>query len=145
MTVTAAGALRAGALKRPSIRRRGGRRARLDRRTLLGMISLIIVFSVILFGAVAYIGTAGQGKFLFGGQGEALPVDEAPARRIASILLVPWSGKTCEERRFDNHTGRIVSEEHINCEAKIPELNAAFLGDQEVRARMTAIINAFRR
>ena len=142
---TTLSALRGGRLKPPPGRDRRGA-ARAERlRTAIGIIGLIGLFSLILFTAVAYIGTVGRRNFLFWAQTEPLPPDAAAARRHGSIVLVPWSGKKCEERLFDNLTGNIGSESIVDCDLRLAPLDAAAAETPDKDARTRAILNAFKR
>ncbi len=108
---------------------RNGRRAGYSRgrgrRTLIQAMSFVGLFALILIAGADYMGIGGtvvlRGSLLGAGERSPPPPD-GKAFRIGSIVVVPWSGKTCEERQFDNHTGRIVGDALVNCEARLQQL-----------------------
>jgi len=63
--------------------------------------------------------------------------------RVGSILFVPWSGDRCEQRRFDNATGQMLSTGFIKCEAQGDTTLPGWAHDNTTR--MTAILNAFKK
>ena len=142
--------------KRPA-RRAGVLRGR-RLRTSIEVASLVGVFALVLFAGAGYMvmggftGRAGSGGLIGAGDGGPPPTD-GQAFRIGSILLMPPSGKICEERHFDNHTGRIVADAMINCEAKLLQQmgvplaeaseQAGDKGDKKVRMR--AVLGTFKR
>ncbi len=72
--------------------------------------------------------------------------DGEQAHRIASILFVPTRGDTCEKRRFDNSTGRVVFGGYVDCKNELAQAepaSASELRDNTVRIR--AILNAFKK
>jgi hypothetical protein len=103
-------------------RRRAGYSRGRGRRTLVQAMIFVGLFALILLAGADYMGIGGtavlRGSLL--GTGErGPPPPDGKAFRIGSIVVVPWSGKTCEERQFDNHTGRIVADAMVNCEARL--------------------------
>jgi hypothetical protein len=60
-----------------------------------------------------------------------------------------WSSPTkkggCEERRFDNHSGRIVSSNYVDCEARLADERDSTPSENMRAERMRAILGAFRR
>ena len=68
--------------------------------------------------------------------------DEA-AHRVASILLGSQSKGRCEERRFDNQTGKIVSMNFVDCDARLDRDTAS--SDSTNQERMRRILGAFRK
>src|SRR5437016_9638008 len=65
--------------------------------------------------------------------------------RVASIVVETDSKGRCEERRFDNRTGRIVSSNYVDCDARLtPERDTA-PSENLSAERMRAIFGAFRR
>jgi hypothetical protein len=74
----------------------------------------------------------------------ASPGDEA-AHRVASIVLGTQKQGRCEERRFDNRTGKIVSMNFVDCEARLaPERDTA-ASDSTNQERIRRILGAFRK
>lgn len=142
-------------------RRRPPRRAGLPRRrrlrTSIEAASLIAVFALFLFAGASYmviggfVGSAGSAG-VYGAGADANPaLKDGQAFRVGSILLMPPSGKICEERQFDNHTGRIVADAMINCEVKLLQLMGAPLAELEAdqsgesKSRMRAVLGTFKR
>ena len=81
------------------------------------------------------------------GSGDGLSVSESPhdkaAHRLGSILFVPNRSALCEERRFDNVTGKIISSDMTDCEARLEhELQAAA---ESKFGRMQGILNGFKK
>lgn len=125
------------------VKRRFRRRAQRGRglRTFVQAVSVAGAFSLILLAGAGYLG--GAGGWWFGGEP---PPQDPQAFRLGSIVLVPWSGKMCEERQFDNLTGRIVADGLINCESKLwPAPVPISTRAPEKDARMRAIFGAFQR
>ena len=65
------------------------------------------------------------------------------AHRVASIVVESEGG--CEERRFDNHSGRIVSSNYVDCEARLADERDSTPSENMRAERMRAILGAFRR
>ncbi|MFN3659530.1 MAG: hypothetical protein ACK4UO_19970 [Pseudolabrys sp.] len=111
-------------------------------RTLVEVVSLAGVFALIAMAGLGYMGVAG--KWL-GRGGEPSPVQDPASFRLGSILVVPFSGRICEERQFDNMTGRIVADAQVKCESRLdphfPTAEEAITKD----ARMRAIFDTFKR
>lgn len=104
---------------------------------------------LIVIGAAGYFTGA---RYLSHQAAAEAPVAGASAyerrqHRLASILFVPWTGvTTCEERRFDNSTGRIVSEAPVDCDFLTPQSRInppSRTVDNTVRMR--AILDAFKK
>jgi hypothetical protein len=142
---------------------RDRRRARYSRgrglRTLVQAMSFVGVFALILLAGADYLGIGGtallRGKLLGAGDSGPPPPD-GKAFRIGSIVVVPWSGKVCEERQFDNHTGRIVGDAMVNCEARLqanlqaqmappPQDSASGGQTAEKQDRMRSVLGGFKR
>lgn len=67
------------------------------------------------------------------------------ASRVASIVLETEKKGRCEERRFDNRTGKMVSANYVNCDARLePERNTA-PSENINRERIRAILGAFKK
>lgn len=70
--------------------------------------------------------------------------------RLGSILFVPWTGaNTCEERRFDNLTGRILFDGLVECEFVTPQEDGTPVRQTadsvDKSARMRAILEGFKK
>jgi len=83
----------------------------------------------------------------------AAPVAAAAAQqpdkwshRVGSILFIPWSGDICEQRRFDNATGQMLSSGFVKCEEALARDNLNAPGwSRDNTTRITAILNAFKK
>jgi hypothetical protein len=112
---------------------------------------VVIPFLLLFIGAAGYIsGTRYYSRAsnpAAAGQRESQPRDDIEQHRLASILFVPWTGvTTCDERRFDNVTGQIVSDGIVNCDFLTPQVSVnppARTSDNTVRMR--AILDAFKK
>ena len=128
---------------------------------MLEAASLAIPFLLLLFiGTAGYIGSARYFSRIPSatpaaapsGQSETQHPSDLNRHRVGSILFVPWTGtSTCEQRRFDNLTGRIVSDGVVDCEFPPPQEGGNTqlrLSDEQVvdgHARMRAILEAFKK
>ena len=65
--------------------------------------------------------------------------------RVASIVVETDSKGRCEERRFDNRTGRIVSSNLIDCDARLAAERDAAPSENLSAERMRSIFGAFNR
>jgi hypothetical protein len=71
-------------------------------------------------------------------QGEA-------AHRTASIVMETGNKGRCEERQFDNRTGKIVSSNTVDCDARLAPERDAIPSENLSSERMRAIYGAFRK
>lgn len=67
------------------------------------------------------------------------------AHRVASIVVETGKKGRCEERRFDNRSGRIVSSNYVDCEARLADERDTTPSANMSAERMRAILGAFRR
>lgn len=67
------------------------------------------------------------------------------AHRVASIVVETGKKGRCEERRFDNRSGRIVSSNYVDCEARLADERDTTPSENMSAKRMRAILGAFRR
>jgi hypothetical protein len=67
------------------------------------------------------------------------------AHRVASIVVESSKKGRCEERRFDNRSGRIVSSNYVDCEARLADERDTTPSENMSAERMRAILGAFRR
>jgi hypothetical protein len=67
------------------------------------------------------------------------------AHRVASIVVETNRKGRCEERRFDNRTGRIVSSSLVDCEERLADERDSTPSENLSAERMRAILGAFRR
>ena len=71
-------------------------------------------------------------------QGEA-------AHRTASIVMETGNTGRCEERQFDNRTGKIVSSNTVDCDARLAPERDAIPSENLSGERMRAIHGTFRK
>jgi hypothetical protein len=143
-------------LRKGAYRRTDRHAKRRLRRNLVEGVSVagFIIFAIIT--VLAYMdGTTGYGKSLrhlvdvASHKNNSNPANSAQgsglaSHRVGSILL-PANNSDCEERSFDNLTGRIVSEKLVNCEEAIVARERAQAGALQPEDRMRAITGAFKR
>ena len=67
------------------------------------------------------------------------------AHRVASIVVETDKKGRCEERRFDNRSGRIVSSNYVDCVARLADERDTTPSENMSAERMRAILGAFRR
>jgi len=133
-------------------RRRTKRRSRSPERlrAAIAAVSLAVIFLVGYF--------AGTQSYFFDFTRAAVTTPAAVAavtqqqqqdkwsHRIGSILFVPWSGDTCEQRRFDNATGQMLSTGFVKCEEILAQDNLNVPGwTHDNTTRISAILNAFKK
>jgi hypothetical protein len=67
------------------------------------------------------------------------------AHRVASIVVETDRKGRCEERSFDNRTGRIVSSNFVDCEARLASERDMTPSENLSAERMRAILGAFKK
>jgi hypothetical protein len=67
------------------------------------------------------------------------------ASRVASIVLETEKKGRCEERRFDNRTGKMVSANYVDCDARLEPERDTTPSDNINRERIRAILGAFKK
>ena len=67
------------------------------------------------------------------------------ASRVASIVIETDKKGRCEERRFDNRTGKMVSANYVNCDARLEPERDSTPSENINRERIRAILGAFKR
>ena len=67
------------------------------------------------------------------------------AHRVASIVVETDNKGRCEERRFDNRTGKIVSSNYVDCDARLAPERDTTPSEATSAERMRAILGAFKR
>ena len=67
------------------------------------------------------------------------------AHRVASIVVETDSKGRCEERRFDNRTGKIVSSNFVDCDARLASERDTTPSENLSAERMRAILGAFKK
>jgi len=67
------------------------------------------------------------------------------ASRVASIVVETDKKGRCEERRFDNRTGKMVSANYVNCDARLEPERDTTPSENINRERIRAILGAFKK
>jgi hypothetical protein len=67
------------------------------------------------------------------------------AHREASIVVETNKKGRCEERRFDNRTGKIVSSNYVDCDARLADERDTTPSENISAERMRAILGAFKK
>jgi hypothetical protein len=67
------------------------------------------------------------------------------ASRVASIVIETDKKGRCEERRFDNRTGKMVSANYVNCDARLEPERDNTPSENINRERIRAILGAFKK
>ena len=67
------------------------------------------------------------------------------AHRVASIVVETDRKGRCEERSFDNRTGRIVSSNFVDCDARLASERDTTPSENLSAERMRSILGAFRK
>jgi len=67
------------------------------------------------------------------------------AHRVASIVVETDKKGRCEERRFDNRTGKMVSANYVDCDARLEPERDTTPSDKINSERIRAILGAFKK
>jgi hypothetical protein len=67
------------------------------------------------------------------------------ASRVASVVLETEKKGRCEERRFDNRTGKMVSAAFVDCDARLESERDTKPSEHINRERIRAILGAFKK
>jgi len=67
------------------------------------------------------------------------------AHRVASIVVETDRKGRCEERSFDNRTGRIVSSNFVDCDARLASERDTTPSENLSAERMRSILGAFKK
>jgi len=67
------------------------------------------------------------------------------ANRVASIVVETDKKGRCEERRFDNRTGKMVSANYVDCDARLEPERDTTSSDKINSERIRAILGAFKK
>ena len=67
------------------------------------------------------------------------------ASRVASIVIETDKKGRCEERRFDNRTGKMVSANYVDCDARLEPERDTTPSENINRERIRAILGAFKK
>jgi hypothetical protein len=118
-----------------------GRRALIVTTILTG-----IFFLAIFVTAGSYLSPDRQTKSAVS---KITPLPQSPggeaAHREASIVVETNKKGRCEERRFDNRSGKIVASNYVDCEARLADERDMTPSENLSAERMRAILGAFKR
>jgi hypothetical protein len=104
---------------------------------------LVGAFLLVFFvGADAHLFNSPLSNLPRSGPGFASQQQVESPNRHASILLFSGAGDNCEKRRFDNFTGRLMSDGYVSCEA---ELAHEYRHSTDNTIRMRGILGSFKR
>ena len=67
------------------------------------------------------------------------------ASRVGSVVMETDKRGRCEERRFDNRTGKMVSANYVNCDARLEPERDTTSSENINRERIRAILGAFKK
>jgi hypothetical protein len=67
------------------------------------------------------------------------------ATRVGSVVMETDKKGRCEERRFDNRTGKMVSANYVNCDARLEPERDTTPSENINRERIRAILGAFKK
>ena len=67
------------------------------------------------------------------------------AHRVASVVMETDKKGRCEERRFDNRTGKMISATYVDCDARLEGERDTRSSDRINNERIRAILGAFRK
>lgn len=67
------------------------------------------------------------------------------ASRVGSVVIETDKKGRCEERRFDNRTGKMVSANYVNCDARLEPERDSTSSENINRERIRAILGGFKK
>src|SRR5262249_59387544 len=67
------------------------------------------------------------------------------ASRVGSVVMETDKKGRCEERRFDNRTGKMVSANYVNCDERLEPERDTTSSENINRERIRAILGAFKK
>ena len=67
------------------------------------------------------------------------------AHRVAAIVVETDHKGRCEERNFDNRTGKVISSSYVDCEARLASERDTTPSENLSAERMRSILGAFKR
>jgi hypothetical protein len=117
------------------------------RRAIIVMAALTGLFCLAAFvTAGSFLSTDPQAMSLVS-KVTTLPRTEGgeAASRVASIVLETDKKGRCEERRFDNRSGKMLSANYVNCDARLESERDTTPSENINRERIRAILGAFKK
>ena len=117
------------------------------RRAVIVMAALTGLFFLAAFvTAGSYFSTDRQAMSLLSRLTPLPPTEGGEASsRVAAIVLETDKKGRCEERRFDNRSGKMVSATYVNCDARLESERDATPSENINRERIRAILGAFKK
>ena len=117
------------------------------RRAVIVMAALTGLFFLAAFVTAGSYFSTGRDAMSSVSKVTPLPRTEGgePASRVASIVLETEKKGRCEERRFDNRTGKMVSANYVNCDARLEPERDSTPSENINRERIRAILGAFKK
>lgn len=117
------------------------------RRALIVMVALTGLFFLAAFiTAGSYFSVDSQAMNSMSKATPLLPTQGGEAAsRVASVVLETDKKGRCEERRFDNRTGKMVSANYVDCDARLEPERDSTPSENINRERIRAILGAFKK
>jgi hypothetical protein len=117
------------------------------RRAVIVMAALTGLFFLAVFVTAGSFISAGPQPTSLVSKETPLPRTEGgeAASRVASIVLETDKKGRCEERRFDNRTGKMVSANYVSCDARLEPERDTTPSENINRERIRAILGAFKK
>ena len=118
-----------------------------SRRALIVAVGLAIVFILAIFAsASSYFSPERQANSVVS---KITPLPQSPggeaAHREAAIVLETDRKGRCEERRFDNRNGKIVSSIYVDCDARLSDERDMTPSENMSAQRLRSILGAFKK
>lgn len=114
------------------------------RRAAIASASLAAIFAVgIFFGGKQFFSPPHKPTTAEGAQKKDA---KGWGHRVGSILFMPADGGMCEQRRFDNATGRMLSMGFVKCTAGLAQTQSGEpTWARDNTSRINAILSAFKK
>ncbi|HMF24371.1 MAG TPA: hypothetical protein VKG24_19920 [Pseudolabrys sp.] len=118
-----------------------------SRRGLIVAVGLSSVFMLAIFvSASSYFSLERRAA---GVVSKVVPLSQSPggedAHREAAIVLESERKGRCEERRFDNRSGKIVSSVYVDCDARLADERDTTPSENMSAQRLRSILGAFKK
>jgi hypothetical protein len=118
-----------------------------SRRALIVAVGLAIVFMLAIFASAgSYFYPERQTNSVVS---KVTPLSQSPggeaAHREAAIVLETDRKGRCEERRFDNRNGKIVSSIYVDCDARLADERDTTPSENMSAQRLRSILGAFKK
>jgi hypothetical protein len=118
-----------------------------NRRAVIVAVGLATVFLLAIFVSVSsYLSPERQPNSVVT---KIAPLTNSPggevAHREAAIVVETDRKGRCEERRFDNRSGKIVSSIYVDCDARLAEERDTTPSENMSAQRLKSILGAFKK